>query len=87
MEFKIEKATAADWPLIEERGEETVWRDLMPYRQEESDRKALRQGGRELVVRLREERPNQAFIARDEMGRFVGYIWLAESRDYFTGQK
>ena len=87
MEFKIEEATAADWPLIEERSEETVWQDLVPYRQEELDRKGLGRRVRELLERLRGERLNQAFVARDEEGRFAGYIWLAESSDYLAGQQ
>ena len=89
MGFQIVGARESDWSLIVERSKETVWRDLSPQRREGLEKELVAQRLNRFISEIRGDRsrPHQAFVARDEEGRFAGYIWLTENTDYFTGQK
>ncbi|MFQ5886153.1 MAG: GNAT family N-acetyltransferase [Anaerolineae bacterium] len=57
----------------------------------ESDWSLIVERSKETVWRdlspQRREGLKKGLVAKDEKGRFAGYIWLTENTDYFTGQK
>jgi len=82
--MQILGARESDWSLIVKRSEETVWQDLSPQRREGLEKELVAQRLKGLISEIRDDRnrPHQAFVARDEEGRFAGYIWLTENTDY-----
>jgi ribosomal protein S18 acetylase RimI-like enzyme len=76
-----------DWPWITDRYVETAWDSLTEERQQKTSRQVVRDCTLEQITRLIEKHAaeNQVFIARDNQGDLVGFIWVGQSRSGFTG--
>jgi ribosomal protein S18 acetylase RimI-like enzyme len=77
----------SDWPWITEQYVETAWTSLTLERQQKTSKQIVRDNIVEQITKFREKHgaANQAFIARDNNGECVGFIWVGQSRSGFTG--
>jgi len=76
----------SDWPWITEQYVETAWASLTVERQQKASKQIVRDCTVEQITKFREEHgtANQVFIARDNNGDRVGFIWVGQSRSGFT---
>ncbi len=86
--FHIEPAAENDWPWIIQGSVESIWESLRSEHRQGVNRKIIREHLNHQIARIRGPNgfPNQVFIARNEKGREIGFIWVAEIRSEFTGQ-
>ena len=76
-----------DWSWITEYYVETAWTSLTAERQRRVSKQVVQDCIVEQIVKFREKHgtANQVFIARDNNGGRVGFIWVGQSRSGFTG--
>jgi ribosomal protein S18 acetylase RimI-like enzyme len=86
--FRIESASAGDWPWIVQGEAEIAWARLGPKGWQEADRQTVAERAEKRVSELRKEEgfPSKAFVARKEDGTLAGYVWVAKTHNDSTGR-
>jgi ribosomal protein S18 acetylase RimI-like enzyme len=85
---RIVPATEDDWPWILEGQVEIAWARLGAERRKQENRQTV---AKSVVLRVQSLRkddgfPNQALVAWTPEGTRAGFVWVAKSRHYATGQ-
>lgn len=86
--FRIGPAIESDWPWIVQGHVEIAWARLSPERPRGVSRRMIEERVKRQVAEIRAERefPSQAFVARTEDGKPVGFVWVAKTRNESTCQ-
>ncbi len=84
--FRVEPATELDWSWIRRSLLETSMDTLAPSLRD-TEENVVNEHLSEEVENIRGPKgfSNQAFIAKDPNGSDLGFIWVAETRENFTG--
>jgi len=86
--FRIEPASASDWPWIVQGEVEIAWTRLGAKGRQEIDRRVVEERTKRRVAEIRQDEGfrNLAFVARTEDGALAGYVWVARTHNDSTGQ-
>ena len=86
--FRIEVASASDWPWIVQGEVEIAWARLGPRGRQDVDRRTVEERTEKRVSTLRQDEgfPNRAFLARTDDGTLAGYVWVAKTHNDSTGR-
>jgi len=86
--FRIEPASAGDWPWIVQGEIEIAWARLGPKGREEVDRHTVEERTEKRISELLEDAGFQSrgFVARTEDGTLAGYVWVARTHNDSTGR-
>lgn len=82
----IRKAVSGDFEWIREKTAVTCWDDLSDEEQARISRDRVNSRIQGVFDDLR-RRPGMRFLVAEEEGLRVGYIWVGENTDTFTGEK
>jgi ribosomal protein S18 acetylase RimI-like enzyme len=86
--FRIEPASASDWPWIVQGEVEIAWTRLGPKARQEIDRRVVEERTKRRVTEIRQDEGfhSLAFVVKTEDGARSGYVWVARTHNDSTGR-
>jgi ribosomal protein S18 acetylase RimI-like enzyme len=84
MHIDLRKAKKRDLALVRKLTAETGWKDIPESQKKLLNRKKWNKHMNEVFERFLRRENSQIFIAKDELRRFIGYLFVGESSNYLT---
>ncbi|MEW6231289.1 MAG: GNAT family N-acetyltransferase [Chloroflexota bacterium] len=85
--IRIRRSVAADVPYIRESSIQTAWESLPPWEREGMSFGDFQETMGKSFETFFARPSTTVFVAEGPQGQVLGYVWLGETADAFTGEK